>query len=93
MNFAFLVIFGGLLFLARWCLKCAIAYKLSAGYVMFGLSVHKVHLAQFVLDRVLVITGHALDVLLVKAAHHVFFSDHVLYTAVMWMLMQTFAAQ
>ena len=61
---------------------------------MFGLSMHQVHLAQFVPDRVLIVTGQAaLDVLLVKAAHHVFFSDHVLYTAVVRMLMQEFAAQ
>ena len=61
---------------------------------MFGLSMHQVHLAQFVPDRVLIVTGQAtLNVLLVKAAHHVFFSDHVLYTAVVRMLMQELAAQ
>ena len=55
---------------------------------------HHVHLPQFFLYRVLIITGHAaLDVLLVKAAHHVFFSDHVLYTAMMRVLLQVFAAQ
>lgn len=61
---------------------------------MFGLSMHQVHLAQFVPDRVLIVTGEAaLDVLLVKTAHHVFFSDHVLYTAMMRVLLQAFAAQ
>ena len=66
--------------------------EFSTGYVMFGLAMYQVHLAQFALNRVLFVCRYAVFVLPIKTAHYVFFSDHVLCTSVM-RVMQVVAVQ